>query len=158
MAIVPDFEFEGAKMKAFKQGEILFYEGSPADEMYFVESGTITITKRVLNNSIKLGEVGAGEFISERALLGEGLPRSATAEAFTNCEVVVIDKKLCKKYFGALPPFIQKMLERMATRLQQTNDLVVKMARTQGMVKDLVMRMQLLESSMLQSIEHHGTV
>ncbi len=158
MAIVPDFRFEGAKTRTLKQGEILFYEGSPADEMYFVESGTIVITKRVLNNSVKLGEVGAGEFISERALLGEELPRSATAEAFTNCELVVIDKKLCKKYYEQLPPFIKKMLERMATRLQQTNEIVVKMARTQGMIKDLVMRMQLLESSMLQSIEHHGTV
>ncbi|MEE9584696.1 MAG: Crp/Fnr family transcriptional regulator [Candidatus Brocadiales bacterium] len=158
MATVSDFRFEDAKTKTLKPGDILFYEGSPSDEMFFIESGTIMITKRVLNKSIKLGEVGAGQFISERAILGEGLPRSATAEAYTNCEVVVIDKKQCRKYFDVLPPFIQKMLRIMADRLQQMNELVVKMARTQEMVKDLAMRMQLLESSLLQSIEHHGTV
>ncbi|MFQ5862541.1 MAG: Crp/Fnr family transcriptional regulator [Candidatus Brocadiales bacterium] len=158
MTFVPDLGLEGAKTITLRQGDVLFYEGSPADEMYYVQSGTMNITKRVLNKSIKLGEVGAGEFISERAVLGEGLPRAATAEAHTDCEVVMIDKKQCRKYGEALPPFVQNMLKRMATRLYQTNEMVVKMARTQEMVKDLVMRMQLLETSMMQSIEHPGPV
>ncbi|MFQ5956924.1 MAG: Crp/Fnr family transcriptional regulator [Candidatus Brocadiales bacterium] len=158
MTFVPDFSLEGAKAKTLRQGDILFYEGSIAEEMYYVKSGTLTITKRVLDKSIKLGEVSAGEFISERAILGEGLPRAATAEAYTDCEVFMIDKKQCKKYGEALPPFVRKMLEKMATRLHQTNEMVVKMARTQGMVKDLVMRMQLLENSVIQSIEHPGPV
>lgn len=158
MAFDPDFDLKEGKTRTLRHGDILFYEGSPAEEMYYVKRGTINITKRVLNKSIKLGEVGAGEFISERAILGEELPRSATAEAYTDCEVVVIDKKKCKKYGESLPPFVQNMLKRMATRLYQTNEMVVRMARTQEMVRDLVMRMQLLENSMMQSIEHPGPV
>ncbi len=158
MASIPDFDFKGSKTRTLRPGDILFYEGSTADEMYFLEQGTITISKRVLNKSIKLGEGGAGEFISEPAVLREGLPRSATAEATTDCEIVVIDKKLCKKFNESIPPFVQKMVERMATRLYQTNEIIVKMARTQEMVRDLAMRMQMLESSMLQSMEHQGTI
>lgn len=158
MTSIPELNLEGAKVQTLKRGDVLFYEGSPADEMYYVKSGTLIITKRVLNKSIKLGEVGPGEYISERAILGEGLPRAATAEAYTDCEVVMIDKKQCRKYGESLPPFIRRMLEKMATRLYQTNEIVVKMARTQEMVKDLVMRMQLLETSMMQGIEHPGPV
>ncbi len=46
----------------------------------------------------------------------------------------------------------------MATRLYHTNEMIVKMARTQEMVRDLAMRMQMLENSMLQSMEHQGTI
>lgn len=158
MTAVPDFDFKGAKTRHLKPGDILFYEGSPSDEMYFVERGTVTITKRVLNKSIKLGEVHAGEFISERAVLCESLPRSATASAQTDCEVIIIDQKMCRKFNETIPPFVQKMIKRMTTRLYQTNEIVVKMARTQEMVRDLAMRMQMLENSMLQGMEHHGTL
>jgi CRP-like cAMP-binding protein len=158
MASTPDFDFKGSKTRSLRAGDILFYEGSTADEMYFLERGTITISKRVLNKSIKLGEVGEGEFISERAVLCEDLPRSATAEATTDCEIIVIDKKLCKKFNESIPPFVQSMVERMATRLYHTNEMIVKMARTQEMVRDLAMRMQMLENSMLQSMEHQGTI
>lgn len=156
--MVADFDLKGAKTRHLQAGDILFYEGSPADEMYFIERGTITITKRVLNKSIKLGEVNAGEFISERAVLCESLPRSATAEAHTDCDIIVIDQKMCKKFNETIPPFVQKMIKRMTTRLYQTNEIVVKMARTQEMIRDLAMRMQMLENSVLQGMEHHGTL
>ena len=111
--MVADLDLKGAKTRHLQAGDILFYEGSPADEMYFLERGTITITKRVLSKSIKLGEVNAGEFISERAVLCESLPRSATAEAHTDCDIIVIDQKMCKKFSETIPPFVQKMIKRM---------------------------------------------
>ena len=155
MAFKSDFNLEGGKTIALKQGEILFYEGSTADEMYFIERGTITITKRVLNKSIKLGEGNEGDFISERAVLCERLPRSTTASAQTDCEIVVMNEKMCRKYGETIPPFARKMIQRMTTRLHQTNEIVVKMARTHEMVRDLVRRMQMLENSMLQGMEHN---
>jgi len=53
---------------------------------------------------------------------------------------------------------MKKMIKRMTTRLYQTNEIVVKMARTQEMIRDLAMRMQMLENSVLQGMEHHGTL
>lgn len=153
MAFESDFNLRGGKTIALKQGEILFHEGSSADEMYFIERGTIKISKRVLNKSIKLGEGNAGDFISERAVLCEGLPRSTTASAQTDCEIVVINEKMCREYKESLPPFAKKMIQRMTTRLHHTNEMVVKMARTQEMVKDLVLRIHKLENSMMLGIE-----
>lgn len=135
-----------------KQGEVLFYEGSPAQEMFFIENGRLKITKRVLDKNIKLGELAEGEFVGELAVLGGEL-RSATAQAFTDCEIVALDRKTCQKCFDSLPACMHAMLEKLASRLRQADELVVKIARVHEMVKEMAMRMQLLESSVLEDRE-----
>ncbi len=155
MAIISDFSFEGAKVKVLKPGDILFKEKSIAKEMFFIESGTLTMTKQVLDKTIELGEVSEGEFLSERAILCDGKPRTATAEARTECEVIVIGEKQCKECYDELPAFIQKMVARMARRLAETNELVAKLIQTQARLSELTQEMQVLENSMLDSIEHH---
>ncbi len=119
-----DISFEGAKVKILQPKEILFKEGSVADEMFYIESGTLDIFNEVDGKHVKVGKVSDGEFLGERAILGEGLPRTATAEARTECEVVIIDKEHCKKYYDELPPFLQKVMASMAIRLQKTNEMV----------------------------------
>lgn len=154
---ISDISFEGTATKILKPGDILFQEDSPSDEMYFIESGTFTITRQMLDKTIKLGEVGEGEFLGEHAILGEGTTRSVTAEAHTECEVVVIGKDQCKKYFEDLPPFIQKVMEKMAARLKQMNDLAVKLARTQDAIMDLTKQLHHLGYSMQESMKHSGS-
>lgn len=119
-----DISFGGAKVKILQPKEVLFEEGSVADEMFYVESGTLDIFKEVDGKRVKLGRVSDGEFLGERAILGEELPRTASATARTECEVVVIGKKACKKYYDELPPFLQKVMTSMAIRLQKTNEMV----------------------------------
>ncbi len=156
MANVVDISFEGATVKVLNPGDILYKEGSIADKMFYIESGSLSLTRKVQDKVIKIGEANEGEFLSERAILGEGAARVTTAEANTECEVVVIGKKQCKKCFNDLPPFIQKMITRMARRLSQANELVVKLIYTQEIVKEMAVKMQELEGSMLESLEHHG--
>lgn len=154
---ISDISFEGTATKILKPGDILFQEGSPSDEMYFIESDTLTITRQMLDKTIKMGEVGEGEFLGEHAILGEGTTRSVTAEARTECEVVVIGKDQCKKYFEDLLPFIQKIMEKMASRLKQMNDLAVKLARTQDAIMDLTKQLHHLGNSMQESMKHSGS-
>lgn len=156
MAAIADFSFKGAKARILEPGDILYKEGSIADKMFYIESDTITLTRKIQDKVVRIGEAYEGEFLSERAILGDDVPRVATAEADTDCEVLVIGKKECKKCFDELPPFIQKMITRMARRLTQANELVVKLVKTQEMVKEMAVKMQELEGTMLESMEHHG--
>ena len=134
---------------SLKQGDILFHEGTAASEMFFIESGKLKITKRVLNRSIKLGELEEGEFVGELAVLGGGL-RSATAQAYTDCKVSTLDKNTCQQCFNTLPPCMHTLMERLAQRLQQTDELVVKVARILEIVKGLAEKMEMLEDSILE--------
>ncbi len=156
MAAITDFSFKGAKARVLEPGDILYEEGSIADNMFYIESGSITLTRKIQDKVVRIGEAYEGEFLSERAILGDDVPRVATAVADTECEVLVIGKEECKKCFDELPPFIQKMIARMARRLTQANELVVKLVKTQEMVKEMAVKMQELEGTMLESMEHHG--
>jgi CRP-like cAMP-binding protein len=71
--------------RVYKADEVLFKEGDPGVGMYIIEHGHVNIT---LGQEGKLLAVlSDGEFFGEIALLSE-TPRTATAKAQTNCNIL----------------------------------------------------------------------
>ena len=72
---------QSSTMSELQDGERLFGEGDPADEVFFVISGSIRLTCEASNGpEIVVGYVQAGDILGEMAIL-DPAPRSASARA-----------------------------------------------------------------------------
>jgi CRP-like cAMP-binding protein len=101
--------------------------------MYFVLSGRLVITKSVARNVDKvLTRMGPGDFFGEMNLFG-GLQRSATVQAETATELLVLDRDTLTAVVEDNPQaglaFFTALVREFSHRLSATDDLVGEVAR-----------------------------
>lgn len=98
----------------FQAGDLVFSKGDPADRMYLVDSGTVSLTidDRVLE------VVGPGGVFGEMAVIDRE-PRSADAVAESDCELVAIDKRRFWFLVQETPYFAEFVMRIMANRLRR---------------------------------------
>jgi CRP-like cAMP-binding protein len=118
---VPDIDFsliagDGIATRSVKAGEIVFKEGDEANELFVIKSGDIEIQ---LGNR-KLAELPANSIFGEMALIDKS-PRSATAIAKTDVELVPVSEKQFLFLVAQTPFFALKVMRVLAGRLRATN-------------------------------------
>lgn len=116
-----------------RRGEILFREGEPGEEMFFVRRGTIIISKGVTTSLDEvLARLGPGEFFGEMSLF-DGAPRSATARAETDTELLALDQRGFQDFVTASPRvtalFFHAYGQAVIERLRGTTNLVAEVTR-----------------------------
>jgi CRP/FNR family cyclic AMP-dependent transcriptional regulator len=104
----------------FPAGQAIMHEGDTGDVMYVVKSGEVEL--RVGDQY--LATVEAGGILGEMALVDQG-PRSATALARTDCELVPIDREQFLFFLRLIPGFALEVMRVMAERLRRTDRLLV---------------------------------
>lgn len=119
--------------RALPAGQVLFREGEAGNEMYFVLSGRLVISKSVARNVDKvLTRMGPGDFFGEMNLFG-GLPRSATVQAETATELLVLDRDTLATVVEHDPQaglaFFTALVREFSQRLSATDDLVGEVTR-----------------------------
>ena len=102
--------------KSFRAGELIFREGEKGDFMYVVKAGTVEL--RVGNNPIET--LDAGSILGEMALL-DSESRSASAYAYTDCQIVPIDREKFQFLVKETPYFALEVMQIMAGRLRHMN-------------------------------------
>jgi len=117
--------FQNSKeFNSYEAGEIIFTSGSVALEMYVVKKGEVDI---IYNNQV-IESLNPGEIFGEMALIDDK-PRSATAVAKTECQVVPIDKEkfsflIQQSSVGS--DFAIQVMKVMAERIRKLNYLMNK--------------------------------
>jgi CRP/FNR family transcriptional regulator, cyclic AMP receptor protein len=105
---------------------ILYSAGSPADSVFFLESGIVKIIKRgPENKEVLLTLVKAGEIFGEDALLVGG-PRQASAEVVQEGSVYIIPKDLFGNFCNAKPE-VWRMLAGLLARREQGLEQKIEM-------------------------------
>lgn len=84
--------YNDLKKVEISSGREIFRAGAHADKMYFIASGTVTLS--TAQNKV-LTTLSAGECFGEASLLGEGV-RSSTVVAETDVSLVAIEKSLAE--------------------------------------------------------------
>jgi CRP/FNR family cyclic AMP-dependent transcriptional regulator len=100
--------------EAFQAGQVVFPEGEPGDCMYIVKRGTVSLQQ----SGKELEAVGPGALFGEMALIDLG-PRSASAVAVTDCELVSIEKRRFWFLVQETPYFAETVMRVMAERLRR---------------------------------------
>jgi S1-C subfamily serine protease/rhodanese-related sulfurtransferase len=100
--------------RKFKAGDSLFNEGDdPRGEAFVVHAGTVEIRKRFDGGERVLGTLGEGELLGEMALFRRG-PRSASAVAATDVEVLVIKNERLEWLIRNRPQLTIEILKRLS--------------------------------------------
>jgi CRP/FNR family cyclic AMP-dependent transcriptional regulator len=118
---VSDIDFsllagDGIATRSAKAGEIIFKEGDEAEQLFVIKSGQVGIQ---LGNR-RLAELSANSIFGEMALIDDA-PRSATAVAITDVELVPVSEKQFLFLVSQTPFFALKVMRVLAARLRATN-------------------------------------
>ena len=94
-------------------GEILWNQGDPGEELFFIEKGWIKVSAVSLNGKeALLGLAGSGEFIGTRCFI-EGYRRFGTATALDKCSLVRIVKPAVIQLLLRQPDFALALVIRL---------------------------------------------
>src|ERR1700730_13266829 len=105
--------------RSYKAGETIFKEGDAAEELYVIQrgEGEIHLGNRLLNT------LGANSIFGEMALI-DAVPRSATAVAKTDVDLVPVGEKQFLFLVSQTPFFALNVMRVLARRLRAMNQTV----------------------------------
>src|SRR5947207_11727371 len=75
---------------SYKKGDQIFAKGDLGNEMFIIQTGKVRIFKNIDGFDQTLTSLEKGDFFGEMSIL-EGMPRSASAEAEDDCELIKIN-------------------------------------------------------------------
>jgi CRP-like cAMP-binding protein len=102
--------------KPVKAGSVIFREGDEARELFVIKSGEVRI--QIGNRTVT--DLKADSIFGEMALI-DNEPRSATAIAVTDVELVAVSEKQFLFLVSQTPYFALKVMRVLAQRLRATN-------------------------------------
>jgi CRP-like cAMP-binding protein len=105
--------------RTFKAGSTIFREGDEASELFVIKSGQVRV--QIGNRTIR--ELGAESIFGEMALI-DSEPRSATAVATTDVELVPVSERQFLFLVGQTPYFALRVMRVLAQRLRVTNKTI----------------------------------
>jgi CRP/FNR family cyclic AMP-dependent transcriptional regulator len=117
---VPEFPlllYEGEPRRV-GQGDVIFQDGDAPDVMYAVKEGQVSI--RVREKEIEI--VGPNGLFGEMALIDDE-PRSATAVAMTECQLVPVDRRRFEHLVEHWPGFSLSVMKLMVDRIRRADQV-----------------------------------
>lgn len=106
--------------KEFPAGTVLFREGEAGKEMYVIQSGRVSIKKRVRDVEKLLVTLGPGEFLGEMAIISSK-PRTATARVEEDARLLVIDLRTFEAMIRGNAEIAVRMIKKLADRLAEAD-------------------------------------
>lgn len=101
----------------FKAGDVLCEEGSDGDEVFFIESGTVSVTR----GSREIALLNSGDVLGEIALV-TGAPRTATAVAKSDTCALTFPKEDFDAWRSQSSEFEKAAVTLSASRLKELVD------------------------------------
>jgi CRP-like cAMP-binding protein len=109
------------KKVLFKEGDVICREDEEdGKEMYVIDSGRVSIVKKIGEAEIILTTLDEGDYFGEMALI-TGSKRSASAIAYTQCKIHTMDKETFEFNLTNNINFTRKLLGTLARRLEATD-------------------------------------
>ena len=110
-----------ASKETYKDGQIIFEEGSSGDWIYVVLSGSVEISKTIGGKKSILSVLDPGEVFGELGYLGH-IKRTATVRAVGETTVGVIDRTFLDKEFNKLSGPFRSILVAVVKRFRNLID------------------------------------
>jgi CRP/FNR family cyclic AMP-dependent transcriptional regulator len=115
---------EAVDLRVLAAGDTLFKAGEPGEALYVVRSGEIELfIKDTAGQRIALAIAGAGEMFGELALLDRG-PRTATAIAMSDSELLELDRDDLLLLFQRSPAAALRLLAAMGRMTRKADELL----------------------------------
>lgn len=110
--------------KRFERGATIFEKGGPGTCLFAVCAGIVRVSgPSSEGRDAVFSLIGEAEVFGEIALL-DGQPRTAEAQAFTDCELMIIDRRDFLPLLRSQPDLAVKIIEVLCARLRRTTEQV----------------------------------
>lgn len=100
-------------------GSEIFREGDPGDRAYIIQSGAVEISTEQDGRHLVLARRGPGEIFGEMAIV-DAKPRSATATAVVDCELIVVSDAQLRRRLAGLDPVLRMVVGVILDRFRET--------------------------------------
>jgi CRP-like cAMP-binding protein len=110
-----DLGIHGDNIVRFADGKVIFLKGAGGDHAYVVKSGKVEIRE----GGRALECVAPGGLFGEMAMIDAG-PRSASAVAVGQTDLIVLDRPTFDALVRDVPDFARNVMRLMAKRLRAT--------------------------------------
>ncbi len=112
-----------------KKGDCLIKEGQHNQTLYIVLSGKMLVQMRSGEQTIKLAELGKGNFFGEISMI-TGRPAIASVIANTDGLLATMDRKLLDEIATQFPHFLRKVMDQLKKRNQETIGQMIEHYKT----------------------------
>ena len=109
-------------------GDYLFHSGDSADRLFVVRAGRLRVLAETEDGPRIVRELGPGDVIGELALL-TGSPRSASAQAVRDSELISLEAGRFDALLADDPEFARVLLRELARQLQVSGGLATPSTR-----------------------------
>ncbi len=117
-----------ARARTFAANEPICHAGEPGSSMMGVLVGVVRISLPApKGREVILADLPAGEFFGEIALL-DGKPRSASATAVTNCELMVLDRRDMLPFLEHNPTACLNLMKLLCARIRRSDERMAEIA------------------------------
>jgi CRP-like cAMP-binding protein len=103
--------------RSFPDKTVLIKEGDIQQQIFWILSGEVYITRRLGNKYKVLATLGKGELIGEMSFFDKSV-RSATVISKGTVEALVFSKENFQDIFAASPQWTKRLLTSLAGRIQ----------------------------------------
>ncbi|PYM56241.1 MAG: hypothetical protein DMD77_16885 [Candidatus Rokuibacteriota bacterium] len=120
--------------RRLRKSEVLFREGDPGEEMFFIRTGTILVSK-VVSGRVEqiLSRLQAGDVFGEMSVFGDEPIRTATIQAENEASLFSLDRKSINEFIEANPKDAARLFQQLVVvlirRLVQSSQLVSEVTR-----------------------------
>lgn len=111
-----------AAVRAFGKHSIVVTEGDLSNSLYVILRGEVKVYVSDEDGNLNIiNRLGAGDYFGELALIDEG-PRSASIEAVTHCQMLILSRPYFLTYLEEHPAVAIQLLQGMVQRLRNTTE------------------------------------
>jgi CRP-like cAMP-binding protein len=112
----------------FRPGQYLFREADPSKSMFIIKKGTVAIRKRKGTAHVEIARIYSNEVLGEISFF-DRLPRSASAVALTEVQVLEIQFDSLDKIYEGVPDYMKTIIASVADRLRKANDMIRRLQK-----------------------------
>lgn len=117
-----------ATRRRYRRGDIIFQKDDPGHSLFIVARGSVRIyLPSAQGADLTLAVLGAGQFFGDLSLL-DGRPRSASAGALAETNVVILERGDFAELVSSRPEAAMSVLAVIARRLRETDEMASDLA------------------------------
>jgi CRP-like cAMP-binding protein len=141
--------------RVFKPGEIIFAEYEPGDTFYLLQSGRVKLIKNTGEFERTLDILQPSEIFGEMAIL-EDSPRSATAIAMDEVNVIELNEQNFDPLILGNPPLALKLLRLFARRIYEAKRrfMILTLPDPEAKVADVFLMLDETQPNIDKTDEH----
>lgn len=106
-------------------GEVIIEQGDMGQNAFLIQSGDVVVYTESAGKKVELARMGPGQIIGEMALVAVGL-RTATVQAVTDCNLIVITRETLNEKLQKSDPTVRALVTMLMKRLAQSNKALLR--------------------------------